>query len=1345
MRKAKAHRRALRPFRRLIAEPLEPRLPLTISPQLLVDINGGAAPSSPGPATVIGSTAYFAATTSAGGTELWKTDGTPAGTLLIKDIQPGTGSSNPRFLTNVNGTLFFRANDGVHGDEIWKSDGTDAGTTLVSDIVLGNGEASNPANLINGNGQLYFTADPVSTGNTTYYGPSPYLSAADSPFDFSQLGTNFWLEDFEDGQLNTPGVSASFGAPRNPSSLTDSVDVDDGMIDGDGHLGHSFLVRPEAPGVTFTFDRQALGGLPSYVGLVVTGGDPAYPDNNVDFFDAGGNPIGTRTDSFPKPISGVTSDDRFVGMFHAGGISAVRVSGPLGIGNSAFELDHLQYGVVVQPVGAMELWRLDPGTATPIQDLGYQPNFRAANIGDTLYFTGNDAAGGIELWKTSAATTSQVMDINPGPASSNPRALINISGTLCFSANDGVNGDELWKFDSNNTTLVKDIRPGSAGSGVGSLTNLNGILMFSATDGTTGNELWRSDGTQNGTVLVSDIKSGSNSSSPQNFANVNGTLFFVADDGAHFFELWKSDGTAAGTVLVKDIWPGDHTSNSNSLSNIGGTLVFAAGNGQNGNELWQSDGTAVGTVAAPDIAAGALDSSPQNLRKLGNSVIFSADDGVHGRELWTARLVSAAGTVDVDGKANIFGAGHSAPPGSAPGILPMRINLPAGQYRSMQFSVTGQVSFDVVQPGTRPYYDAEGGPEASNVFSTGGISGIRADTYGYLVGVFLGPSEPVDPAPASLDFRSATSFTVLAPLLNQTFFIGDALTGRAMGAKQTFLVPDGATRLYLGLADTYDPPTDTITGTPKAYDDNGGSFQVTYKLDGTPVNAAPHFTKGPDITAASEHAYGPSQTVITFDKLKGLTGQGEPFVQYTEKAFVVTPPAGIWNVLATSSPTPTAAGNPAPAIWEETFSSSLEVTSATGGTFTFAGLDFFGPSAAITFTGLLNGQTVYYSMTTVPADAPSLFQPIASPSGATIDKLLVSIQRNNTENTKIDNIRLTSANWATDVSPGAPDESGQALNFDVMSDRADLFTVGPAIDPFGQLTFTPQPNLEGVALLTVTLHDDGGILSGGIDTSSPQTFKIEIAKPHRWTNDIIQLDVNGDGFTAPNDAVAIVNYLNAGLPAAVLSTAEIGGPYGFLDTDHDDTISPNDVLQIINFINAGGQNGPAGSAIFAGKDFTTSGDWQSQYGADGYALAIGVAGLPTYAQLAFSGKYDVISDDHAGEDRALQYVDTTYRFAADWTGHNSSSIPLNGFVMDLNLTDDQTHRVAIYILDWNTTSRSEQIEVLDASTGDVLNSQLSGPFHDGHYLIWQLRGHVLIRFTNLANGLNAVASGIFFG
>ncbi len=71
------------------------------------------------------------------GIELWKSDGTAAGTVLVKDIRPGIFNSNPLSLTNVNGTLFFAANDGVTGFELWKSDGTAAGTVMVKELTPG--------------------------------------------------------------------------------------------------------------------------------------------------------------------------------------------------------------------------------------------------------------------------------------------------------------------------------------------------------------------------------------------------------------------------------------------------------------------------------------------------------------------------------------------------------------------------------------------------------------------------------------------------------------------------------------------------------------------------------------------------------------------------------------------------------------------------------------------------------------------------------------------------------------------------------------------------------------------------------------------------------------------------------------------------------------------------------------------------------------------------------------------------------------------------------------------------------------------------------------------------------
>src|SRR5439155_16174692 len=76
-----------------------------------------------------------------GNVELWKSDGTAAGTVMVKDIFAGTQSSSPSNLVNVNGTLYFTANNGTNGIELWKSDGTTAGTVMVKDIFAGAGSS----------------------------------------------------------------------------------------------------------------------------------------------------------------------------------------------------------------------------------------------------------------------------------------------------------------------------------------------------------------------------------------------------------------------------------------------------------------------------------------------------------------------------------------------------------------------------------------------------------------------------------------------------------------------------------------------------------------------------------------------------------------------------------------------------------------------------------------------------------------------------------------------------------------------------------------------------------------------------------------------------------------------------------------------------------------------------------------------------------------------------------------------------------------------------------------------------------------------------------------------------
>ncbi len=109
--------------------------PLLAQTALVKDINPGTSSSISNTAlAVMGSTIYFAANDGPNGFELWKTDGTADGTVMVKNINPSS-SSNPAGFTVLGTNLYFAATDGTNGVELWKTDGTADGTVMVKNIA----------------------------------------------------------------------------------------------------------------------------------------------------------------------------------------------------------------------------------------------------------------------------------------------------------------------------------------------------------------------------------------------------------------------------------------------------------------------------------------------------------------------------------------------------------------------------------------------------------------------------------------------------------------------------------------------------------------------------------------------------------------------------------------------------------------------------------------------------------------------------------------------------------------------------------------------------------------------------------------------------------------------------------------------------------------------------------------------------------------------------------------------------------------------------------------------------------------------------------------------------------
>ncbi len=470
-RRTQPARRSIQPSRskRLGAglEELESRhLLSTTTASLVMDINPGAPNSNPSNMAALGGNMLFAADDGSHGVELWKSDGTQAGTVLVKDIYTGStvvssvstpNSSNPTDLVTLGGNVFFAANDGADGVQLWKSDGTASGTVMVTSLNTGGG-GLNPANLTNVNGTLFFTADDGadgvqvwksdgSTAGTVMVSNLQPSSGAASPAHLTAVGSEVFF-------------TANTGAGGNQLYKTDGTSAGtlqvSSVVNGSVGLAPSSLVNVNGT-------------------LYFTGYDSTH-----------GNEL-WRSDG--------TSAGTFMLSDIDAGVTGSAPADLTAVGNTVFFAAN-------DGTNGVQLWKSD-GTASGtvmVKDINTSSAGASAfpaqltNLQGTLFFRATDGVHGAQLWQSdgTSAGTTVVANINSGAVGSTPDNLITGNGYLFFTANDGTHGFELWESDgtSAGTVLITDIYPGAPSSSPASLAVAGQTLFLAANDGTHGNELW---------------------------------------------------------------------------------------------------------------------------------------------------------------------------------------------------------------------------------------------------------------------------------------------------------------------------------------------------------------------------------------------------------------------------------------------------------------------------------------------------------------------------------------------------------------------------------------------------------------------------------------------------------------------------------------------------------------------------------------------------------------------------------------------------------------------------------------------------------------------------------------
>jgi ELWxxDGT repeat protein len=624
---------------------------LAQSPELLKDCNPSNASSNQYGHTPSGNALFFVSDDGINGEELWKTDGTEQGTVMVKNIGFEHFRSFPKELTDVNGNLFFTANDEKHGYELWKSNGTELGTVLVKDINKGK-SSSQPTCLTAFNHKLYFV---INEGG-----------------QYSQIWTS---DGTEQGTVSIAKIQQS----DKKIKITNLVDRGNSLYligEIDGNTAYWYLSNKNNE-IKFikTKEHKAKQGFVSFAGiqnqLVFTdselwifnsetmaikmikdnhpGGKSTQPNHLMNH----GKQVFFTINNLKNETEFWQTDGTFIGTKAIGKLSVMPYS--LIDIQYAAEGDYLFLSVTDKnnATGKHQVFQYKKSSNT-LETIGSfkinEEEQRIALMQNTLFIKQavSLAENGLIIMDCKTMKQTAVLLKQKNAIRSSVQRIFQWQNKIWMVADDGINGVELFNYqlNINQINLIKNINKKGLGSYPYGFTKMGQKFTFFTSPESGRSELWISDASERNTQFLKSFFL-SEDDMIDGIAAMDGKLYFFKRNFKKY-EFWQSDGSEAGTKMLQTIEIGEAAVSEKkskakkdiqqfypiSIIAHKGKLFFNLYNIQSGNELWSFDVKQKEAKLLKDINKGDKASDPSYFIVFKDLVYFNATTYNEGSELW---------------------------------------------------------------------------------------------------------------------------------------------------------------------------------------------------------------------------------------------------------------------------------------------------------------------------------------------------------------------------------------------------------------------------------------------------------------------------------------------------------------------------------------------------------------------------------------------------------------------------------------------------------------------------------------------------------------------------------------